>query len=301
MIPTLDQLGFAPSDQFQCHLDGGIPLVAATMAGEEVLLAIETAMTVELALSLTYAQTRGFYLEAETHTATGVAGTAPSRRAYAVVPHVGVLGRDEWPGSIYAVESGRWNRTAADGRPIVGGIGMEFFRGCSLALDIRGGRLAFTDRSLDSVIPAPERIPLLRVEGTVHAATDALGLELSNESNRPVLRIESGAAHSVLTRDYVKENVSAFRFLQQVLLWAMQRALRIRQPLEFALMLPSGQEMWIPFRLVPSLSTQARQLKIERVDGWLGATLFAQSLAMLNLNNGELLLWSRKSPARREA
>jgi hypothetical protein len=295
MKPSLDQLGFAPSEQYACQLDRGIPLVAATIAGEEVLLAIETAMIVQLALSLPYAQARGFHLEAETHIATGVAGTVPSRRAFAIVPHVRVLGRDDWPGSIYAVESRRWSRVATDGRPIVGGIGMEFFQGCSLALDIRAGRLAFSDRPLNAVIPAPERIPLLRVENSVHAATAALGLDLFLQGNKPVLRVDSGAEHSVLTRDYIRENVGAFRFLLRVLLWAMQRALRVRRPFEFALTLPSGHEMCLPFHLVRSLATQARQLNIERVDGWLGAALFADSLAVLDLNNDELLLWSDRS------
>ena len=83
----------------------GVIAVPATIAGENVALKLETGLALSIALSLPYAESRGFYLENRSVGPAGLAGSPPKRRAYATVAHL--LGRDDWPGTVYAADSRR--------------------------------------------------------------------------------------------------------------------------------------------------------------------------------------------------
>jgi hypothetical protein len=300
-LPTLDQLGFSLDEQFDCQFGMGAIALPATIAGENVALKLETALASSIALSLPYAESRGFYLENRSVGPAGLAGAPPKRRAYATVAHLRVLGRDDWPGTVYAADSRRWTGVAPDGRPIAGGVGLGFFRGGCLGLDLLRRRLAFSHHPVVNVARPRLRFALAHGTNGVHAATTDIRLAICPHGLAPCLLIDSGTGQSAVTQDYLFENVGLMRLLTRLLEWTIRCVRRRRAALEFSVIVPGEGERWEPFHVVRSLRSLARQIGLERVDGWLGTGLLASSVVVFDLINAELLIWRGATAATREA
>lgn len=272
-------------------LADGRVVVRALLNGTQAELLLDTGALLRMALDWRYVARLGLSVEQTYVRAPEFARVRASIAGTVRLTSIEVLGSSMGSAALPVYDF--FAESPTDDEMLAGVVGIDFFQGAVLALDMKQGRVqvARTVESLGKEFSGCQRLRLLRHGESLLPFTSDVQDAIMPGSTKPVLIVDTGATTSALTIDYITQKTGylmrRWLYKRVYVRHGSQRSLR------WLFALPDGAEVQARVRIVGSGASYADSARVDRVDGLLGAEILSQWHLVFDLIHGGIILGPR--------